>query len=138
MSKTEGFFTLAKDDRFHCVMVSEPIRFDTDPPAERILAFYAIRRAPGTYDIFNCNCTYVDGKCSNRKAQAKRDIPHADIDREVRTIAEVFSMGMEMASGIKLEWHTLDLSMVEDRQEQISRLHKWGRVGVDIIPEIED
>ena len=124
-------FTLEKHDRFHRILISDPVRYDVQPDAETILTFFVIRRALGTYDIFNVLKTFVKGKVVSRNVQNKPGIAAKDIDAEMANVTTHFSKGVkEGTGGYELRWHVLDLSDTNDRDEQVARIKAWGRVAV--------
>ena len=123
-------FTMGADDRFHSILVSDGVRYGTDPDAETVLTFFAIRRAAGTHDIVNVMKTFRGDKCTLRNVQTKTDIPAHEIAREVNAVVSAFGGAIEKATGYRLTWHRLDLMNVESTQDQVRLVKDWGRVGV--------
>ena len=51
-------FTMEADDRFHSILVSVGVRYETAPDTETVLTFFTIRRSSGTFDIVNVMKTF--------------------------------------------------------------------------------
>ena len=126
----EPAFTMEADDRFHSILVSDGVRYETAPDTETVLTFFAIRRANGLFEIVNVMKTFKGSKCTLRNVQTKADIPASAIAQEVNAVVSVFGGAIEKATGYKLIWHRLDLMSVESMQEQVRLIRDWGRVGV--------
>ncbi len=125
--EAEAAFVMNETDRFHRILVSEGIRFESAPGYETVLTFFVIRRGSGTFSIVHVLKTFNGDKCESRQVQTK-EVAAADVDREVEAIRCVFSAAVEKASGKRLVWHVLDLSGVTDMHEQARRIGEWGRV----------
>lgn len=121
-------FTMSHHDRFHNIMVADPVRFDNCPNAATILTFFVIRRGTGLLDIIHILKTFNGGHVVSRQIQSKERILEADIEEETAILQSAFSNAVEKHSGKKLNWDTLDLSQVHDMQEQIRRIQAWGKV----------
>jgi len=123
-------FTMKSGDRFHSIIMSEPIRYEICPETETILTFFVIRRASGTYKIVNVVKTFKEGECISRNIQTKNGIVEKDIDMEIKAVREGFAVGVEAETKYRIEWNSIDLSEVQDKEQQISRLKQWGRLNV--------
>ena len=123
-------FTMEADDRFHSILVSDGVRYETAPDTETILTFFVIRRGNGLYDIVNVMKTFKGSKCTLRNVQTKADIPASAIAQDVNAVVSAFGGAIEKSTGYKLIWHRLDLMNVEAMQEQVMLVKDWGRVGV--------
>jgi len=126
----EDSFIMGDGDRFHSIIVSDTVRFDTITSAEAVITFFAIRRANGSYEIVNVNKTYANNKCISRNVHEKTGISAETVGDEINNLCTNVSVGVKQGTGITLKWHTLDLSGIEDIKEQISRIRAWNRVGV--------
>ena len=127
-SEEEAAFVMEAGDRFHRIIASDGVRYDSDPDAETVLAFFVIRRASGIFDIVNVNKTFKGNGCVSRTVQTKAGIPAERIADETDGVRIGFALGIEKATGIKLKWHELDLSGVIDMDQQVARIKAWGRV----------
>ena len=123
----EAAFVMHGDDRFHRILVSDGVKFESVPGYETVLTFFVIRRGAGSYSIVHILKTFNGDRCESRNVQTK-DVAACEVDREVEAIRSVFTGAVEKASGTKLVWHTLDLSKVTDMQAQAQRIAAWGRV----------
>ena len=123
-------FVMEADDSFHRIIVSDGVRYEADGDAETVITFFVIRRASGLFDICNVNRTFSKGKPVSRTVQGKQAIPADRIAEEIDNVRIGFALGIEKATGLKLRWHELDLSHVEDHAEQVARIKAWDRVGV--------
>lgn len=121
-------FVLESGDRFYRIIVSDSVRYESDPKAETVIAFFVIRRASGQFDVCNVLRTFSKGKPVSRSSQTKSGILMAKISDEIDAIRICFAMGIEKATGLKLKWHELDLSGIEDCAEQVAKIKAWGRV----------
>src|ERR1035437_1092030 len=121
-------FVMEAYDRFHRIIASDGVRYDSDPDAETVLAFFVIRRASGLFDVCNVNRTFSKGKPVSRTVQAKNGIPAGRIADEMDGVRIGFALGVEKATGYKLRWHELDLSDVEGHAEQVAQIKAWGRI----------
>jgi hypothetical protein len=115
-------------DRFHGIIASDGVRYESDPDAETVLTFFVIRRCSGLFDVCNVNRTFSKGKPVSRTVQLKAGIPIGRIADEIDGVRIGFALGIEKATGIKLKWHELDLSGVIDMNQQVARIKAWGRV----------
>jgi len=127
--QSEAAFVMSEGDRFHRIIVSEGVRYESDPDAETVIAFFVIRRASGMFDFVNVNKTFRAGKCVSRSVQGKKDIVAGRIADEIDAVRIGFALGIEKATGYKIKWHELDLSKVESMEGQVARIREWGRVG---------
>ena len=118
------------DDRFHSILASDGVRYETAPDHETVLTFFIIRRANGLYEIVNVMKTFRGDKCALRNVQTKMDIPAHAVAREVYAVVSAFGGAIEKATGYRLTWHRLDLMNVESMREQVRLVKDWGRVGV--------
>ena len=118
------------NDRLHSILVSDGVRYETDPDAETVLTFFAIRRANGTHDIVNVMKTFKGSKCTLRNVQTKADIPASAIAKEVAMVVSTFGHSIKEKTGFRMTWHRLDLANVPSMQEQVRLVKDWGRVGV--------
>ena len=125
----EAAFVMESGDRFHRIIVSDSVKYESDPNAETVIAFFVIRRASGKFDVCNVLQTFSRGKPVSRSAQTKAGITIGKIADEIDAIRICFALGIEKATGLKLRWHELDLSTVEDNAEQVAKIKAWGRVG---------
>ena len=126
----EPAFTMEADDRFHSILVSDGVRYETAPDTETVLTFFVIRRANGLYEIVNVMKTFRGSKCTLRNVQTKADIPVHAIAREVAMVVSTFGDAIREKTGYQMRWHRLDLMNVESREEQVRLVKEWGRVGV--------
>lgn len=124
----EAAFTLASDDRFHRILVSEGVKFEAAPGYETVLCFFVIRRSTGTYSLVNLVKTFHHDKCERRSVQTKDGVLAADVEQEVAKLTGAFTQAIEEQSGKKLIWHALDLSGVTDMHQQAALISEWGRV----------
>ena len=46
-------FVMESDDRFHSILVSDGVKYETAPDHETVLTFFFIRRANGLFEIVN-------------------------------------------------------------------------------------
>jgi hypothetical protein len=127
-------FVMEAGDRFHRIIVSDGVRYEAEPDAETVLAFFVIRRASGQFDICHVLRTFSKGKPVSRSFQNKPNVPAAKISDEIDAIRICFALAIERATGLKLRWHELDLSDVEGLTEQAIRIKAWGRVNAWIDP----
>ena len=123
-------FVMESDDRFHSILVSDGVRYETDPDHETILTFFVIRRANGLFEIVNVMKTFKGSKCTLRNVQTKADIPAHAIAMEVAMVVSTFGDSIREETGFQMRWHRLDLMNVESMQEQVRLVKDWGRVGV--------
>ena len=133
MSKTSdnaAAVVLDEGDRFHKILASEAIRFDAAPGLQIVIVFYVIRRNGGTYSIISINETFKDRTVVARDVQTKDGVAEADVDREVGSIVGFFSKRIEDATGVKIVWHTLDLTAVRNIGEQVRLMGEWERLGI--------
>ena len=121
-------FVMEAGDRFHRIIVSDSVKYESNPDAETVLAFFVIHRAAGQFDICHVLRTFAKGKPVSRSAQTKPGVPAAKISDELDAIRICFALAIEKATGLKLRWHELDLSGVEGLAEQAARIKAWGRV----------
>ena len=121
-------FVMEANDRFHRIIVSDSVKYESDPNAETVLAFFVIHRASGQFDICHVLRTFSKGKPVSRSSQTKPGVPAARISDEIDAIRICFAQAIEKATGLKLRWHELDLSGVEGLTEQAARIKAWGRV----------
>jgi hypothetical protein len=129
-------FVMEAGDRFHCILVSDGVRYQVDDDAETILTFFVIRRRTGLYDIVNVNKTFKGKKCVSRTVQAKERIDAGRIDAEAADIERAFAKGIEDKTGYRITWHRLDLSGVLRHSDQVAAIKAWGRVGVRLAADI--
>lgn len=122
----DAAFTLEDGDRFHRIILSDPIRYEQVPDAETILCFYVIRRESGNIDIFNVVKTFQSGKCVSRNIQSKMGIPTANIGEELKAIQTHFSKGIKDATGFTINWNVLDLASVTEKARQMQIISDWG------------
>ena len=126
----EAAFVMAGGDRFHSIIVSDPIRFEVQPDTETIITYFVIRRAIGTFDIVNVLKTFQGDKCVSRNVQTKAGISAKAVGSEIDDIRINFALSIQKETGLALTWNTLDLSGVEGMKEQVLRIKAWNRVGV--------
>ena len=126
----EPAFTMEADDRFHSILVSDGVRYETAPDTETVLTFFVIRRADGLHDIVNVMKTFRGDKCTLRNVQTKADIPAHAIAKEVAMVVSAFGDSIRDRTGFQMTWNRLDLMNVEAMQEQVRLVKDWGRVGV--------
>lgn len=129
-------FTLGNGDKFFSIIVSEGVKYETDPDVETVITFFVIKRRKGHHDIVVVIKTFKGEVCVSRNVQNKKGITRDTISKEVDDIAKVFSKGIEDAVGYRMTWHTLDLSLVDDLPQQVERISKWNRVDVRLAAEI--
>ena len=115
-------------DRFHRIIVSDSVKYESDADAETVLAFFVIRRASGNFDVCHVLRTFAKGKPVSRSSQTKPGVPAAKIPDEIDAIRICFALAIERTTGLKLRWHELDLSGIESLAEQAARIKAWGRV----------
>ena len=121
-------FTLTSGDRFHRIIVSDGVKYEVAPGFETVITFFIIRRAKGTYDIINVTKTFKEETCVSRAVQTKVGIPSTRISDEIDAVRIQFALGIEKATGLKLKWHELDLSGVDNPVEQVERIRVLGWV----------
>ena len=121
-------FVMEVGDRFHRIIISDSVKYESDPDAETVLAFFVIHRAAGQFDICHVLRTFSKGKPVSRSSQTKPGVPASKISDEIDAICICFALAIERATGLKLRWHELDLSGVESLAEQTARIKAWGRV----------
>lgn len=90
------------DDRFHSILVSDGVRYETDPDHETVLTFFVIRRANGLYDIVNVMKTFKGSKCTLRNVQTKADIPAHSIAMEVAMVVSTFGDSIKEEIGFQM------------------------------------
>lgn len=127
---SEAAFVMEADDRFHSILVSDGVRYETAPDHETVLTFFVIRRANGLYEIVNVMKTFKGDKCTLRNVQTKANIPARSIAMEVAMVVSTFGDSIKEETGFQMNWHRLDLMNVESMQEQVRLVKDWGRVGV--------
>ena len=132
----EAAFVMEPGDRFHSITVSDPIRFERQPTAESVIAFFFILRRDGTCDAVNVHRIFDHGRCVSRTVQTKNGIPPESMRTAVAHTLSMFAGGIAKETGYLIRWNTLDLSDVEDRAEQIRRIRAWGRLGVRTAAEL--
>ena len=125
-------FVMEDGDRFHSIIVSDSIFFGAVKGVEMVLTFFAIRRASGNYEIVNVNKTFKGGKCISRNIQTKKNIFPQNLQSELTNVHKGFGDSIEEQTGFRITWHILNLSAVEDGDEQIKQIQDWGRVGVKV------
>lgn len=118
------------NDRFHSILVSDGVRYETAPDHKTVLTFFSIRRANGLYEIVNVMKTFKGSKCTLRNVQTKADIPAHAIAMEVAMVVSEFGDSIREETGFQMRWHRLDLMNVESMQEQVRLIKDWNRVGV--------
>lgn len=123
-------FTMEADDRFHSILVSNGVRYETAPDHETVLTFFVIRRANGLFEIVNVMKTFKADKYTLRNVQTKADIPAHAIAREVAMVVSTLGDSIREETGFQMRWHRLDLMNVESMQEQVRLIKDWNRVGV--------
>ena len=121
-------FTMAVEDRFHKIMVSAPVLFANAPDTETILTFFLIRRANNSFSIVSIIKTYQKEKVISRKDLNKDNIPESCIELESQALLSMFTQSIEQQSGVKLQWHVLDLSKDTDMKEQVRKIQEFGHV----------
>ena len=127
----EPAFVMDENDQFYSIIVSDPpICYEQEPDAETILTFFAVRRASGTIDVFNVMKTFKDKTCISRNIQSKLNVPSDRIGSEIQAIIHYFAEAIREKTNFKICWSHLDLSRVNDRDEQIKRIQKWNKVNV--------
>lgn len=129
-SKSNPAFVLEENDRFHSILVTDGVRYSAAPDHETVLTFFVIRRSNGLFDIVNVMKTFKGNEVTLRNVQTKLRITADDIEKEVNSLIPMFGGAIEAASGVKLEWHRLNLNNVESRKQQVKLIKDWGRVGV--------
>ena len=127
---SDSAFVMEFDDRFHSILVSDGVKYETAPDHETVLTFFTIRRPNGLFDIVNVMKTFKADKCTLRNVQTKADIPAHAIAREVAMVVGTFGNSIKEMTGYQIRWHRLDLMNVESMQEQVRLIKEWGRVGV--------
>jgi len=123
-------FVLEEDDRIHSILVTDGVKHASAPDHETVLTFFAIRRANGLFDIVNIMKTFKGKEVTLRNVQSKEGITEDKIEAEVNALISVFGGAIEAASGVKLEWHRLNLGNVKSRKQQVKLIKDWDRVGV--------
>lgn len=126
----EAAFVMEGDDRFHKILASDGVRFESSPGWEAVVTFFVIRRASGTFSIVNVTKTFKGDTCVSRKVRTRDNVTADAIDRETARLTGAFTEAIEAELGKRLVWHTLELSTVTDVHEQTRRIAEWGRVGV--------
>jgi hypothetical protein len=133
--ESEAGFVMGTGDRFREIVVSDEVRFDSDPDSAAVVSFFVIRRAGGDHDIVCIHKTFRRGECVSRLVQRKAGLPGGRIEAEMRMIKKGFAVGIEAATSFPVNWNSLDLSAVSDPAEQVRLIREWGRVGVSLLPE---
>ncbi len=123
-------FCMEANDRFHSILVSDGVRYETAPDHETVLTFFVIRRANGLFEIVNVMKTFKGDICTLRNVQTKSDIPAHEIGMEVAMVVSEFGDSIREETGYQMRWHRLDLMNVESMQEQVRLIKDWNRVGV--------
>jgi len=131
----EPAFTMDENDRFHAIIASSPIKYDQIPDTETVMVFFVIRRENRTIDIFHVMKTFKGKNCISRNIQSKLGVPETRIATEMEQIQTHFAYGIKNATGITISWDLLDLSQVEDRDEQIKRIQQRNRLNVYKFPD---
>jgi len=131
----EAAFTMQDNDRFYAIISSSPIKYEQEPDAETILTFFVVRRASGLIDFYNVMKTFKGANCISRNVQSKLNIPEAKIATEMEAIKTQFTKGIQAATNFTIDWNHLDLSGIEDRDEQVRRIQQWNRLNVYKFPD---
>lgn len=131
----EPAFTMNENDRFHAIIASSPIKYNQIPDTETVMVFFVIRRASGKIDIYHIMKTFKGKNCISRNIQSKLGIPETRIATELEQIQTHFACGIKNATSLEIKWDLLDLSQVEDRDEQIRRIRQWNRLNVYKVPD---
>ena len=129
-------FTMDASDRLHSVIVSCPIHYDQAPDMETVLVFFVIRRSTELIDIFHIMKTFKGKNCISRTVQSKLSIPETKIAEEIKKIKEYFTNGIKEATNFTIHWSHLNLSGINDKNEQIKRIEQWNRLNVYKFPNI--
>ena len=131
----EAAFTMDASDRLYAVIASCPIVYQV-PDMETVLVFFVIRRSTGLIDIFHIMKTFNGKICISRTVQCKLSIPGAKIAGEIKKIKEYFTDEIKAATNLSITWSHLDLSGIDDKNEQIKRIEQWNRLNVYRFPDI--
>ena len=131
----EAAFTMDASDRLYAVIASCPIRYQA-PDMETVLVFFVIRRSTGLIDAFFVMKTFQGQRCVNRTVQCKLSIPGAKIAGEIKKIKEYFTNEIKAATNLSITWSHLDLSGIDDKNEQIKQIEQWNRLNVYKFPDI--
>ena len=99
---SEPAFVMGAGDRSHCIIVSDAIRFATEPDAEIILTFFVIRRVSGLMDVVTVMKTFKGSECISRTIQSKNSIPSGKIQAELGAIRKGFGCDIETQTGQRL------------------------------------
>ena len=126
---------MSADDRFFAIVASNQIRYDQAPDTETVLVFFTIRRSSGLIDIFNVLKTFKEAQCISRNVQSKLGIPESKIATELEAIKTHFTDGIRQATHFTIAWDSLDLSQIQDRDEQVRRIQAWNRLNVYKFPD---
>ena len=129
-------FTLEAKDRFHTIVVSDPIRYSTHPTHETVITFFFISRASGVFNIIHITKTFDGNECISRKVQEKKGIKADRIFSEIAAIKSLFTTRISNACGLVINWNTLSLYDVSTLKAQVKRIKAWGRVGVSAFADI--
>ena len=133
----EAGFVLEDGDRFHSILSSGDIGFESCTDMVAVITFFVIRRASSNFDIICIHKTFSVSECVSRAIQRKTCIPQGSVDAEMRLIRDHFAAGVNAATGVLIDWKILDLSSTTDPAEQVRLIRGWGRVGVMTIPRCE-
>lgn len=133
--QAEPAFVMKDGDRFYSIIASSPIKYDQIPDTETVMVFFVIRRVSGKIDIFHIMKTFKGKNCISRNIQSKRGVPITRIATELEQIQTHFAFGIKNATGITVNWDLLDLSQVQDRDEQVRRIQAWNKVNVYKFPD---
>jgi len=131
----EAAFTMDASDRLHAIIASCPIVYQA-PDMETVLVFFVIRRSTGLIDIFHIMKTFKGKICISRTVQCKLSIPGAKIAGEIKKIKEYFTNEIKAATHFTISWSHLDLSGIDDKNEQIKQIEQWNRLNVYRFPDI--
>jgi hypothetical protein len=115
---------LEANDRFYRIISSGDISYELHPLGVSVIAFFVIRRANGRFDIYCIHKFWEKGEV-RRTVQVKRGIPEAKIEAEIVLIRQAFGGGIERETGCRIKWRELDLSNVEDKEEQVRLMNAW-------------
>ena len=122
-------------DRFYAILSSNPIKYDQVPGTETVMVFFVIRRENGAIDIFHVMKTFKGSQCISRNIQSKLGVPVTKIATELEQIRTHFACGIKNATGFTIAWDLLNLSQVQDRDEQVRRIQAWNKVNVYKFPD---
>ena len=131
----EAAFTMDASDRLYAVIASCPIVYQA-PGMETVLVFFVIRRSTGLIDAFLVMKTFQGQRCINRTVQGKLSIPETKIVGEIKKIKEYFTNEIKAATNFTINWNHLDLSGIDDKNEQIKQIEQWNRLNVYKFPDI--